>query len=345
MRYYQAAQLPKKTGGTHMKRRDVLAFGLAALSAPALARRPALAQSKYPDRPIRLVIPYPPGGVYDATGRPWAEKVKTLLGTVVIENIGGAGSSLGTAAVARAAPDGYTLLLGGNSGLVINPIATSRSPYDPVKDFEPIAMLGRNPTAIDVHPAQPIKTLKELIDYAKANPGKLSYGSSGVGTPNHLIGERLKLLAGLDIAHVPYRGSGPSMSDLISGHIPVLFQSVTGQAIEMHRAGKLRMLAITSEKRLDAAPDIPTVAEAGLPDLTARQFLSLFAPRGTPKLIIEQIAHATRIAMADPDLQRMYINSGFDPELESSPEKARRLVDEEIARWSPIIKSIGLKLE
>src|SRR4051812_25909577 len=166
------------------KRHDVLAQVLAVLVALVLQPGLAVAQAKYPDRPIRLVIPYPPGGVYDATGRPWAEKVKTLLGTVVIEKIGGAGSSLGTAAVARAAPYGYTLLLGGNSGLVINPIATARSPYDPVKDFEPIAMLGRNPTAIDVHPAQPIKTLKELIDYAKANPGKLSYGSSGVGTPN-----------------------------------------------------------------------------------------------------------------------------------------------------------------
>src|SRR5947209_15370460 len=157
-----------------MKRRDVLALALAALSVPALVPRPACAQAKYPDRPIRLVIPYPPGGVYDATGRPWAEKVKTLLGTIVVENIGGAGSSLGTAAVARAQPDGYTILLAGNSGLVINPIAATRSPYDPVKDFEPIAILGLNPSAIEVHPSQPIASLQELIDYARANPGKLS---------------------------------------------------------------------------------------------------------------------------------------------------------------------------
>src|SRR6476620_2007703 len=169
-----------------------------AAGAAALPFAPHIAQAQaYPSRPVRLVIPYPPGGVYDATGRPWAEKAKSRLGTIVIENIGGAGSSLGTAAVARAQPDGYTILLGGNSGLVINPIASTRSPYDPVKDFEAIAVIGHNPTAIVVHPAQPMKALKELIDFARANPGKLSYGSSGVGTPNHLIGERLKMLAKL----------------------------------------------------------------------------------------------------------------------------------------------------
>jgi tripartite-type tricarboxylate transporter receptor subunit TctC len=328
-----------------MKRRDVLALGLATLSARAWAPPSALAQSKYPDRPIRLVIPYPPGGVYDATGRPWAEKVKSLLGTIVIENIGGAGSSLGTAAVARAQPDGYTILLAGNSGLVINPIAATHSPYDPVKDFEPIAILGLNPTAIEVHPSQPIKTLKELADYAKANPGKLSYGSSGVGTVNHLLGELLKSQTGTDITHVPYRGAGPALTDLISGHIPMLLQSVTGQAIEMHNTGKLRMLAVSSATRLAAAPDIPTVGEAGIPGLNSQQFIGLFAPKGTPKPIVEQISKATRTAMADRTLQQMFTSSGFDPDLDSTPEKTRRLVEAEIAKWTPIIKAIGLKLD
>src|SRR4051812_16219867 len=224
------------------KRHDVLAQVLAVLVALVLQPGLAVAQAKYPDRPVRLVIPYPPGGVYDATGRPWAEKVKPLLGTIVIENVGGAGSSLGTAAVARAQPDGYTILLGGTSGFVINPLASTKSPYDPIKDFEPIAVLGRNPTVINVHPAQPIRTLKELIEFAQANPGKLSYGSSGMGTINHLVGEQLKLSANVDITHVPYRGAGPALTDLISGHIPLLFQSATGQAIEMHNTGKLRFL-------------------------------------------------------------------------------------------------------
>jgi tripartite-type tricarboxylate transporter receptor subunit TctC len=324
-------------------RRRLLYLAAGAVALPAVSRV-AWAQS-YPMRPIRLVIPFPPGGVYDATGRPWAEKVKPLLGTIVIENLGGAGSTLGTAAVARAQPDGYTILLGGTSGFVINPLASTKSSYDPIKDFEPIAVLGRNPTVINVHPAQPIKNLKELIEFARANPGKLSYGSSGVGTINHLVGEQLKLSANLDITHVPYRGAGPALTDLISGHIPLLFQSATGQAIEMHNTGKLRILAVTSDTRLAGVPDVPTVAQAGMPELSALQFFGLFAPNGTPKSIIEQIAHATRNAMADNDLQRLFIASGFEPDLNSNPEKTRRLVQEEIGKWTPVIKAIGLKVD
>ena len=328
-----------------MKRRDVLALGLAAVSARALLPRPAIAQSKYPDHPVRLVIPFPPGGVFDAVGRPWADKVKPHLGTIVVENIGGAGSSLGHAAVARAAPDGYTIVLGGIGGLVINPLASSHTPYDPLKDFEPIALLGTNPTLIDVHPAQPIKTLKELIDDAKAHPGKWSYGSSGVGSNNHLAGELFKSLTKTQITHIPYRGAGPALADLISGHIPMLVQSVTGQAIEMHNTGKMRILAVTDTKRLVSAPEIPTAAEAGLPDLVSKNFIGLWGPKGTPKAIVDQIAEATRKAVADKELQRMYTVAGFDLDHESTPERTRAFLESEIAKWGPIIKSIGLKLD
>ena len=325
----------------HRRRFLHLAAGAAAL--PDLSRI-ARAQT-YPMRPIRLVIPFPPGGVYDATGRPWADKVKSHLGTIVVENIGGAGSSLGTAAVARSKPDGYTILLGGSGGLVINPLASTHSPYDPVKDFEAIVLLGTNPTLIDVHPSQPIRTLKELIDDAEAHPGKFSYGTSGVGTMNHLIGELFKSLTRTQITHVPYRGAGPALSDLISGHIPMLVQSVTGQAIEMHNAGKIRILAVTSPKRLSSAPEVPTVEEAGLPGLVSANFIGLFAPKETPKPIIDQIAQATRAALADKELQRMYTAAGFDPDLESTPEKTRHLLDKEIARWTPVIKALGFKLD
>jgi tripartite-type tricarboxylate transporter receptor subunit TctC len=327
-----------------MKRRDVLVLGFAALS--ALAPRRALAQGRYPDRPIRLVIPFPPGGIYDAVGRPWAERAKTHLGTIVVENQGGAGSSLGAGAVARAQPDGYTILLGGISALVINPVAASRPPYDPIRDFEPIAVLGFSSSTIVAHPSLPVRNLSELIAYAKANPGKLSYGSSGVGSINHLSGELLKSLSGIDIPHVPYRGAGPAMTDLISGHIPVNVQSVSSQVIELHRAGKLRMLAVTSPARLPAAPEIPAAAEtAGLKDLVAQQFIGLFAPRGTPKAIIDQVADATRKALADRDLQQLFGSSGFDTALDTGPEPTRRLVADEIARWTPLIRSIGLKLD
>jgi tripartite-type tricarboxylate transporter receptor subunit TctC len=327
-----------------MKRRDLLALGAVALLASALPRD-GLAQSKYPDRPIRLVIPFTPGGLYDSTGRPWAESVKPHLGLVVVENIGGGGSSLGAAAVARAQPDGYTILLAGTPALVVNPIASTRLPYHPVKDFEPIAILGYNATLIGVHPALPIRTLKDLADYAKANSGKLSYGSSGTGSMNHLVGERFKSLTGTDIPHVPYRGAGPAMTDLISGHIPMVVQSASVQAFELHNAGKLRILASTGAKRLANAPDLPTVAEAGFPGLTSQNFIGLYAPRGTPKAIVEQIAEATRKAVADKDLQRMFNTSGFTPDFESTPDKAQKLLDEEIAYWTPVIRSIGLKLD
>ena len=325
-----------------MNRRDLLALGVVALLATALPRD-ALAQSKYPDRPIRLIVPFAPGGLYDSTARPFAESVKPYLGLVVVENMGGGGGSLGAAAVARAQPDGYTLLQGGTPALVVNPIASTRLPYHPVKDFEPIAILGYNATLIGVHPALPVRTLQDLADYAKTNPGKLSYGSSGTGSMNHLVGERFKSLTGTDIPHVPYRGAGPAMTDLISGHIPMVVQSASAGAFELHKAGKLRILASTGAKRL--AADILTVAEAGFPGLTSQNFIGLYAPRGTPKAILEQVAQATRKAVTDKDLQRMFDTSGFKPDFDSTPEKTQKLLDDEIAYWTPVIRAIGLKLD
>jgi tripartite-type tricarboxylate transporter receptor subunit TctC len=328
-----------------MKRRDVLTLCLAAVAERALPTSAAYAQGRYPERPIRLVVPFPPGGIYDAVGRPWAERMKTLLGTIVVENQGGAGSSLGAAAVARSQPDGYTILLGGISALVINPLAASRPPYDPVRDFEPIAILGHSSSTIVVHLSLPVRDLKELIAYAKANPGKLSYGSSGVGSINHLAGELLKSLAGIDIPHVPYRGAGPAMTDLIGGQIQVNVQSVSGQVIELHRGGKLRMLAVTSPARLDAASEIPTAVESGLAGLVAQQFIGLFAARATPKAIIDQVADATHKALAAREFQQAFLSLGFEPALDLGPEQTRRVVAQEITRWTPLIKSIGLKLD
>jgi tripartite-type tricarboxylate transporter receptor subunit TctC len=327
-----------------MKRRDLLALGVVALSASALVQD-ARAQSKYPDRPIRLVVPFAPGGLYDSTARPWAESVKPHLGTVVIENMGGGGGSLGAAAAARAQPDGYTILFGGTPMLVVNPIASTRLPYHPVKDFEPIAILGYNPTIIVVNPAMPFRTLKELAGYAKANPRKLSFGSSGTGSMNHLVGERFKSLTGTEIPHVPYRGAGPATTDLISGHIPILVQSASASAFEMHNSGKIRILAVTSATRLAAAPGIPTIADAGFPELTSQNFIGLYAPMGTPKAIIEQVALATSKAITDKDLRRIFNAAGFTPEFDSTPEKARQLLEKEIAYWTPVIRAIGLKLD
>jgi tripartite-type tricarboxylate transporter receptor subunit TctC len=328
-----------------MNRRDLLALGPAGLVASVLGPDSALAQSKYPDRPIRLVVPFPPGGGYDAVGRPWAEKIKPLLGTIVVENQGGGGSSLGAAAVARARPDGYTILLGGSSTHITEAILKSRPLYDPIKDLEPISNLVVAAFALAVHPAVPARTLKEFVDYAKANPGKLSYGHAGVGSLNHLTGEMLKSLTGADIVQVPYRGSGPATSDTISGQVALVTPAVTAPLLELNRTGKLRILAVTSPARLIAAPDIPTAVEAGIPGMISQQSIGLFAPAGTPKGIIERISVASRTAIADRSYQQMLIESGFVPDLDSTPEKFRRLIDEDIARWTPVVRAIGLKLD
>ena len=332
--------------GVRMRRRDVLAGGLAMLAAPSLRLRAALGQSKYPERAIRLIIPFPPGGVYDAVGRPWAERMKLPLGTVVVENIGGAGGSLGAAAVARAQPDGYTLLLGGGGALVLTPIASSRPPFDPLRDFEPIALLVTTALAIVVHPSLPVRTLGDLVAYAKSNPGKLSYGSAGVGSMNQLTGELFKSLTGTaDLVHVPYKGAGPAVTDLISGQIPIATPNVTAQIIELHRAGKLRILAVTAPSRIAAAPDIPTAVEQGLPRMISQNFIGLFAPAGTPPAIIAQVAQATRTIMGDEPFRRSLAASGFEPDLASTPDKTRRFVEDEIARWMPVIAGLGLKLD
>jgi len=327
-----------------MRRRDFFALGVAALAARSLTLQPALAQSKYPDRPIRLVIPFPPGGGYDAVGRPWAEKMKSVLGTVVVENQGGGGSSLGAAAVARARPDGYTILLGGSSTHITEAILKSRPLYDPLKELEPISNVVVSAFALAIHPAVPARTLREFN--AKANPGKLSYGHAGVGSLNHLTGELLKSLAGTpDIVHVPYRGSGPATADTISGQVAMVTPAVTAPLLEFNRTGKLRILAVTSPMRLIAAPDIPTAVEAGLPGMISQQSIGLFAPSGTPKAIIEQISQATRTALAEATYQQMLIESGFEPDVDSTPEKFRRFIEDDIARWSPVVKAIGLKLD
>ena len=269
-------------------RRRVLHLIAIAVASPAMPRI-ARAQA-YPARPIQLVIPFPPGGAFDTVGRPLADKMKLLLGTVVVENIGGGGSSIGAAAVARALPDGYTILLGGTQTHVNETLLKSRPLYDPIKDLDPVAGLAANVLCIAVHPTVPAQTLAELVAYAKANPGKLSYGHSGVGSIQHLAGELFKSLAGTpEIVQVPYRGTGPVIADLVSGQIPMGVPGVTGQVLEFHRSGKMRVLAVTSPTRLSAAPELPTAAELGFPGMTVRGSIGLLAPARTPGAVIEQI--------------------------------------------------------
>ncbi|HYW64864.1 MAG TPA: tripartite tricarboxylate transporter substrate binding protein [Bradyrhizobium sp.] len=325
-------------------RRTLLRVAAGGAMLPAVSRA-ALAQI-YPARPIRLVVPFAPGGAFDAIGRPWAERMKPLLGTVVVENIGGGGSSLGAAAVARAAPDGYTILLGGTQTHVNETLLKARPLYDPVKDLTPIAGAAAYFLGIAVHPAVPAESLADLVAYAKANPSKLSYGHAGVGTIQHLTGELFKSLAATpDIVQIPYRGTGPAIADLIAGQIPVGILGVTGQVLELHRAGKLRLLALTSPTHLAAAPELPIAAETGFPGLTVAGSIGLLAPTGTPAEIVEAIAQAMRKVVAEPAYLKMLIEAGMEGPRNSDPESFRQSLAADVALWAPVVKSLGLKLD
>src|SRR5712691_2724898 len=326
-----------------LTRRRLLSAGAAAALFGGCS---AAAAQAYPTRSIRLVVPFPPGGAFDFVGRPWAEKMKSSLGTVVVENIGGGGSSLGAAAVVRSLPDGYTLLLGGTQTHVNEALLKSRPLYDAVKDLDAIAGIAANALCIAVHPAVPAQNLKELIAYAKANPGKLSYGHSGVGSIQHLAGELFKSLARTpDIVQVPYRGTGPLITDVVSGQVPIGTPGVTGQVIEFHRSGKMRVLAVTSPARLKAAPELPTATELGFAGLTVMGSIGLLAPAGTPIGIIEQIAQATRTIVADTAFKQMLLDAGIEPTLDSNPEKFRRSLAADVALWTPVVKALAVKID
>ncbi|MGL3107878.1 Bug family tripartite tricarboxylate transporter substrate binding protein [Bradyrhizobium sp. BR 1432] len=318
-------------------------FVSALSGAAALATIPRSGQAAdYPSRPIRLVIPYGAGGSGDQIGRPWVDKMSALLGPTFVDYIGGAGGAIGTAAVAREEPDGYSLLLGNGSTQVIIPLTTANHGYS-VGDFRAIYRLINSALVFAVHPSVPAANLRELIAYAKDNPGKLSYGTPGVATGNHLVGESFKQQAGaLDIVHVPYRGIAQATNDLVSGQISLVIAVMSVQLQQLSQAGKIRLLAVTTERRLSGAPDIPTAVESGMPDLRYEGWFGLFAPKRTDDAIIDRIAQATRLAMADAALQASYRAQGMEPDADSSPEKFQRIVEATTASLAPVIKSIGL---
>jgi tripartite-type tricarboxylate transporter receptor subunit TctC len=272
--------------------------------------------------------------------------MKSLVGTVIIENIGGGGSSLGAAAVARARADGYTILLGGTQTHVNEALLKSRPLYDPARDLDSIAGVAANALCIAVHPTVPAHDLKELIVYARANPGKLSYGHSGVGSIQHLLGELFKSLASTpDIVQVPYRGTGPLITDLVSGQVPMGTPGVTGQVIQFHRSSKMRVLAVTSPTRLKAAPELPTAAELGFPGMTVMGSIGLLAPAGTPTGVVEQIANATRSIVAEPTFKQTLIDAGIEPTPESTPDKFRQSLAADVALWKPVVEMLALKID
>jgi tripartite-type tricarboxylate transporter receptor subunit TctC len=324
-----------------MKKRTFLGFGLAAAGVCAL---PARGQGKYPDRPIRLVVPFAPGGDGDIMGRLWAKYAAPLVdGNIVVENKAGAGGAIGAGEVARARADGYTLLLGTTTTQIINPAASPNPPYDALKDFALVGMVSMNPTCIIVNPAVPAKSLKELVTLIKQNPGKYAYGSAGPGTITNLTGELFKLQAGrIEMQHVPYKGGGPAMQDLVAGHIPVITPILSSAVLAQHRAGKARILAVNSDKRLKAAPEIPTSVEAGVPDMRVQVFNGVFAPAATPREAIDVLRRATAKLRADPSFPQDLEKAGAEPF--SAPDE-EKFVSAEVARWTEVIKATGFKIQ
>ncbi len=317
----------------------------AALIALALTPAYALAQSRFPERPLRLVVPFAPGGVNDIIGRRYAQEMTKVLGqNVIVDNRAGASGAIGSSEVARAKPDGHVLLIANTTTHVINPISMTNLSYDALKDFAPIAVITVVPTGVAVHPSMPVRTLKQLVAFAKANPGKLSYGSAGTGSITNLTGELFKKVGGgLNIVHVPYKGAGPGLTDLVAGHIPMYTPTISAAPLQYHKEGRIRMLAVCAEKRLQAAADIPTVIEAGMPELVVYAFNAILTTAGSPKAAVDQLHQATLKVMADGDFQNFLRQAGAEPVTDSSPEKTTRFLQAEIKRWTPVIRTMNIK--
>jgi tripartite-type tricarboxylate transporter receptor subunit TctC len=326
-----------------MDRRKFIGWAGAAAATPLWPGIAAYAQSKYPERPIRLVVPYAPGGVVDAVARNWAERMHTPLGTIVVENQGGGGGTIGANAIAHATPDGYSLLFGDTSCEIIAPYLMLHPLYDATKDFTPISLIATSSTSIVIHPSVPAKNFAEFIAYAKANQAKLSYGSAGTGTVTHLAGELFKQLTNTPkITHVPYRGAGPGLIDLVGGVLPMMTPNVTSQVLGFHRAGKLRILAVCAPARLKAAPEIPAAVET-LPGMVAQLTSAVFGPAGTPQPVVEKISTVTANVLKDPDFNRILGAAGLEAQSDASPAAARKFFAAEREHLLPIIKAAGLK--
>ena len=325
-----------------MKRRAFILLFATAMVAGTLAMRPFAAHAQnsaagYPDHPITLIVPYAPGGGNDVLARAVAEPMSKSLGQpVVIENRGGAGGSVGTRQVAKAAPDGYTLGLGGTGTLAIDPTLYPNVGYDPRKDFAPVGLIATSPLIVLVNHAVPAHNVRELIALAKAQPGKLNYASAGVGSGIHLGTVMFAETAGIDLTHIPYKGTGPALTDLLGGHVQIYFSSLP-PAIGLVKEGKLRALGVTGLKRSASFPDLPTVAEQGLPGFEAVLHYGIVAPAGTPRPIIDRLNAALRAALDDPKVRSHIATEGAEP-LPTSPEDYAADIDREETKWSALVR-------
>ena len=303
----------------------------------------ALAQT-YPSRVTTLVIPFAPGGSTTIVGRGVADKMSELLGEkVVVDNRPGAGGTVGTKAVAKSEPDGYTLVLGYTGTLAIGPSLYKNVGYDPRRDFAPIGMIGNAPNSLVVNPSFPAKTVAELIAYAKANPGKVNFGSAGAGTASHITGEYFARAAGITLVHVPYKGTGPAITDLLGGHIPMAFAPIPASHANI-AAGTLRGLAVTSTTRSSLLPDVPTIAESALPGFDASLYYGLAAPAGTPRPIIDKLNKALREALASDVVKKQLGLDGTEI-TPGTPEDYADFIDKDEKKWAGLVKASGVEQE
>jgi tripartite-type tricarboxylate transporter receptor subunit TctC len=326
-----------------LDRRRLLQILPASLLGSALAPRGAFAQAQWPNRFVRLIVPFPPGGGTDAIARVVSVKLSQIWGhEMVIENKGGGATSIGTDLVAKAEPDGYTVLLQ-SVPLAVNKFLFATLPYDPIADLAPVSLICDYPNVMAVPMSSPAKTVREFIDHAKANPGKVTFASSGYGTSVHLSGELFKRMAGVELQHIPYRGAGPAFSDLIPGRVDVMFNNI-GSVVPYIRGGQLRALGVTSKTRNPALPDVPTVAEAGVPGFEVLGFYAYFAPAKTPPQVIAKFHADTVKALADPVIRSRLDQLGVGV-VGSTPAELGAFLKAEMDKWGPIIKEAGIKVE
>ncbi|MDM0106847.1 tripartite tricarboxylate transporter substrate binding protein [Variovorax sp. J22R24] len=316
--------------------------------AACIAALPVVSTSQaqtFPTKPVTLVIPFPPGGPTDAMARTLAAEIKDHLGQpVIVENRAGAGGNIGADYVARAEADGHTLLFGTSGPLAINSSLYRKINYDPVKSFAPVIQVGHLPNILVVNPSVPAKDVRELIAYAKAHPGKLSYASSGNGASSHLAGVLFNGIAGTDLQHIPYKGTGPALNDLLGGQVSMSFTDVL-TALPYVKAGKLRALGIATAQRSQALPDLPTLAEQGVTGYDVSVFFGIVAPAGTPPATIAKLNKAFADALATPKVKQLFASQGLEPAPSNTPEQLGKYIGAQVTKWSSVVKQSGAQLD
>jgi len=298
----------------------------------------------YPTKAVRLVLPYPPGGGADTISRPLAQKLTESLGQqVIVDNRGGAGGNVGMEIAAKAPPDGYTLVFALTAQLAVNPALYKKVPYDPVRDYEPVSLLASGPYLLVTHPAMPARSVKDLIALARSRPGQIAYASSGNGSGGHLAAELLKSMAKIDMAHIPYKGGGPALIDVLAGQVQVLF-APPASCSQYVQAGRLRALGVTTAKRSAALPDVPTLAEAGVPNYDSGVWYAVLAPAGTSKDIVGKLHGEFVRALNTPDYHKLLVQNAIDP-IGSTPEELGRFIRSELAKWAKVVKDANVHVD